>query len=218
MSLVISSNNSKSQNFCLSHPEHPLLWILGFTSSLYYICISDVLQSLLATVQTGVFANLSNKIAKITGKLENVDEAKNQRVFSRTGCVTDQIGQPHLALPTNVSRRPLDFWPHLHSPIFATKGNTNLWIECEATKALAEVASLSFNSVTITGIQCSRPTRLHSGWLCSFAKASVAFRNSSQRFLWVLEISLKSSEPSSRKSENSLGFLEQVQVSLTLLD
>ena len=30
-----------------------------------------------ATVQTGVFANLSNKIAKITGKFENVVEAKN---------------------------------------------------------------------------------------------------------------------------------------------
>ena len=35
-----------------------------------------------ATVRTGVFANLSNKIAKITGKFENVDEAKNQGVKS----------------------------------------------------------------------------------------------------------------------------------------
>ena len=34
-----------------------------------------------ATVRTGVFANLSNKIAKITGKFENVDEAKNRGVF-----------------------------------------------------------------------------------------------------------------------------------------
>jgi hypothetical protein len=34
-----------------------------------------------ATVRTGVLANLSNKIAKIIGKFENVDEAKNQGVF-----------------------------------------------------------------------------------------------------------------------------------------
>jgi len=34
-------------------------------------------QCSVATVQTGVFANLSNKIAKITGKFENVDEAEN---------------------------------------------------------------------------------------------------------------------------------------------
>jgi hypothetical protein len=34
-----------------------------------------------ATVQTGVFANLSNKIAIIIGKFENVDEAKNRGVF-----------------------------------------------------------------------------------------------------------------------------------------
>src|ERR1700729_1380296 len=48
-----------------------------------------------ATVRTGVFANLSNKMAKITGKFENVDEAKNRGV---TGCITDQIAQPHSAL------------------------------------------------------------------------------------------------------------------------
>jgi hypothetical protein len=34
-----------------------------------------------ATVQTGVFANLSNKIAKITGKFENVDEVKSRGIF-----------------------------------------------------------------------------------------------------------------------------------------
>ena len=34
-----------------------------------------------AMVQTGVFANLSNKIAIIMGKFENIDEAKNQWVF-----------------------------------------------------------------------------------------------------------------------------------------
>ena len=34
-----------------------------------------------ATVQTGVFANLSNEIAKITKKIENVDEAKIRGVF-----------------------------------------------------------------------------------------------------------------------------------------
>ena len=98
-----------------------------------------------------------------------------------------------------------------------TKGNTNLRIECEATKALAKVALLSLNSVTITGIQCSRPPWLDSEWLCSFAEASVTFRNPSQRFLRALGISPKSSESSLRKSEHSLGFLERVQVSLTLL-
>ena len=35
------------------------------------------------------------------------------------------------------------------------KDVTNLWTECEATEALAEVASLSLNSVAKTGIQCS---------------------------------------------------------------
>src|ERR1700690_2655629 len=34
------------------------------------------------------------------------------------GCITNQIAQPHLALPTNVGRRPLGFWPHLHSQFF----------------------------------------------------------------------------------------------------
>ena len=99
-----------------------------------------------------------------------------------------------------------------------TKENTNLWIECEATKALAEVASLSLNLVTITRRQCSRPPWLNSGWLCSFAKALVTFGNPFQRFLQVLEIFPKSSESSSRKSEHSLRFLEWVQVSLTLVN
>ena len=60
-----------------------------------------------ATVRTGVLANLSNKIATIIGKFEN-----------ETGYITDQIAQPRLALPTNVGRRPVGFWPHLHSQIF----------------------------------------------------------------------------------------------------
>ena len=34
-----------------------------------------------AAVQTGVLANFPNKLAKITGKFENVDESKNQGVF-----------------------------------------------------------------------------------------------------------------------------------------
>ena len=37
----------------------------------------------------------------------------------------------------------------------ATKEITNLWIECKATKVQTEVASLSLNSVAITGKQCS---------------------------------------------------------------
>jgi hypothetical protein len=37
------------------------------------------LTSSVATVQTGVFANLSNKIAKFTENFENVDEAKTER-------------------------------------------------------------------------------------------------------------------------------------------
>ena len=36
-----------------------------------------VAQFSVATVQTGVYANLSNKIARIEGKFENVDEAKS---------------------------------------------------------------------------------------------------------------------------------------------
>ena len=36
-----------------------------------------IVPSSVATVWTGVFANLSNKIANITGKFENVGEAKN---------------------------------------------------------------------------------------------------------------------------------------------
>src|ERR1700683_4000889 len=99
-----------------------------------------------------------------------------------------------------------------------TKENTDLKIECEATKALAEGASLNLNSVAKMGRQFSRPPQLDSGWLCSFAEASVTFGNPSQRFLRVLGISPKSSESSSRKSEHSLGFLERVQVSLTLLN
>ena len=34
-----------------------------------------------ASAIVGVFANFPNKIAKNTGKFENVDETKNQRVF-----------------------------------------------------------------------------------------------------------------------------------------
>jgi hypothetical protein len=39
-----------------------------------------VAQFSVAAVRTGVFANLSNKIARIKGKFENVDEAKSQGV------------------------------------------------------------------------------------------------------------------------------------------
>jgi hypothetical protein len=43
------------------------------------ICItySHGLPVVVATVRTGVFANLSNKIAKIAEKFENVDDAKS---------------------------------------------------------------------------------------------------------------------------------------------
>ena len=99
-----------------------------------------------------------------------------------------------------------------------TKENTNLQIECGVTKALAKVASLSLNSVTITGRQCSRPPRLDLGWLCSFTEASVTFGNPSQRFLQVPGIFLKSSESSSKTTKHSLSFLEQVQVSSTWLN
>ena len=37
--------------------------------------------SSVASVMTGVFANFPNKIAKITGKFENVNQAKNRGVL-----------------------------------------------------------------------------------------------------------------------------------------
>ena len=41
----------------------------------------DIYSTSVAKVQTGVFANLPNKIVKFTGNFENVDEPKNQGVF-----------------------------------------------------------------------------------------------------------------------------------------
>jgi len=44
-------------------------------------CRQNSCQYSVATVRTGVFANLFNKIIKITGKFENVDEAKSRGAF-----------------------------------------------------------------------------------------------------------------------------------------
>ena len=43
--------------------------------------LACIVCSSVATVRTGVFANLSNKMSKFTGKFEDVDEAKIRGVF-----------------------------------------------------------------------------------------------------------------------------------------
>src|ERR1700683_1901661 len=60
-------------------------------------------------------------------------------------------------------------------------------------------------------------TLLDSDRLCGFAEALVVFVNPSQRFLWVLGVSPKASESSSKWSESSLGFLCDPQIVITVL-
>src|ERR1700685_4602134 len=58
------------------------------------------------------------------------------RPKAKTGCVTNQIVQPHLALLTNVGRRPLGFWPHLHScnfSYFIGQVSKNTSLNCDNT-------------------------------------------------------------------------------------
>ena len=61
-----------------------------------------------------------------------------------------------------------------------------------------------------------KPPQLKLDWLCRLAKALTTFRKPFQRFLWVLGISLKSSELSLRKPEHSLGFLCDSWITISL--
>jgi hypothetical protein len=69
---------------CLGHGTDQLLMEMTLPVSIsmwsFIVPIPKAGPSV-ATVLTGVFANLSNKIAKITEKFENVDETKNRGVF-----------------------------------------------------------------------------------------------------------------------------------------
>ena len=62
-----------------------------------------------------------------------------------------------------------------------------------------------------------KPPWLELDWLCRLAEVLTTFRKPSQRFLWVLGISPRSLESSSRKPEHSLGFLHGPRVATTVL-
>ena len=83
MNSVNSSTGFSHFQIHLGHSPHLIqpIVLTTVTNSQSNTTEALCIQDSVATVWTSVFANLSNKIAKITGNFENADEAKNWGVF-----------------------------------------------------------------------------------------------------------------------------------------